>query len=353
MKPDSQPWRSALAALSVVALVGLAACGDDASSADPPSSGPPASVGDVDTSGVTLRVAVLAITSDANQQIRELSGAFADTPYDVKFVEFEGSNAAVEALNAGAVDIGLELQSTVAVLAQGNAKPTWTAESAAFTIVDAALPSPNSSQNLAVHVDSSIQTVADLAGKKVSYARGSLQHYYWVRAAAEFGLDLGDVELVELPSAEGRAAFQSRAIDAIVVGSRFSRQLLREGSIRLIHTSTDVPLYRISIVRRGFLDDPANAAAVADLLKRAEQGEIWESSHPEEVAGVYERAALMDPDDAAFAASESYITRVPLDDAVVIELQRQADVFAAEGVIPTTVDVRLMFDRRFLVSTTP
>lgn len=309
--------------------------------------------GAVDTSGVELTVAVLAISSNANQTARLESGAFDGTPYRVKWVEFEGSNAAMEALNAGAVDVGFELQSTITVLAQGNAKPTWTAETAAFTIVDALLPPPEGNQLVVVHPDSPIQSVADLQGKKVTYARGSLQHYFWAVAAEQAGLDLDEVELVELPAAEGRAAFQSGAVDAMLTSTRQVRPLLRDGTARVIAESTDLAQYRVHIVRRGVLDDPARAAAVSDLFDRAEAAEQWKVAHPEEVAALHERIALLSPEDAAFAARESVSTRVPLDDVVVAELQRQADVFFAEEVIAEQIDVALLFDRRFFVGAGP
>jgi TRAP-type uncharacterized transport system substrate-binding protein len=68
-----------------------------------------------------------------------------------------------------------------------------------------------------VQKDSSIKTVADLKGKKIGLNKGSNVHYLLVRALDKAGLKYTDVELVFLPPADGRAAFEKSAVDAWVI----------------------------------------------------------------------------------------------------------------------------------------
>ena len=65
--------------------------------------------------------------------------------------------------------------------------------------------------------DSPIKTVADLKARKIALNKGSNVHYLLVRALERAGLKYTDVEVVYLPRADGRAAFEKGAIDAWVI----------------------------------------------------------------------------------------------------------------------------------------
>ncbi len=341
------PRRVKLGAVTALVALLTACAGASGPAADTATVTVTGSAATPDLTSVTLKVAYLVISSDTATRFRELSAAFDDTPYKLEWVAFDGSNGAVEALNAGAVDIGLMLQSTVSVLAQGNAKPEWTTENRAFSVIAAALPGPTSNQVLLVPTDSQVQTVADLKGKKVSYARGSLQHYFWNVAAREAGLQPGDVELVELPSAEGKAAFQSGALDAIVTGTGSARRFGGSGVARPIADSGDLPLYRVTLARRGLFDNPLVEAAVADFLLRSSALEEWKSGHVAEMTKVYEEVSLLDPEEAAFSAQDAYLRAAPLDDILVEALQDQSDIFFADQVIANKSDAQVLIDNRF------
>jgi sulfonate transport system substrate-binding protein len=123
--------------------------------------------------------------------------------YTVTWTEASGPQL-LEGLNTGVVDFGHS----------GDAPPIFAqAAGGQFLYIGYAPDSPKS-EAILVQKDSTIKTVADLKGKKIGLNKGSNVQYFLVRALAKAGLKYTDVELVFLPPAGGRAAFEKGAIDA-------------------------------------------------------------------------------------------------------------------------------------------
>jgi ABC-type nitrate/sulfonate/bicarbonate transport system substrate-binding protein len=68
-----------------------------------------------------------------------------------------------------------------------------------------------------------IESVPNLAGKRVAATGGTALHYFLARVLAKFGMTLKDIEFVNLAAADGQAAFVAGRVDAIVpsVNGRF------------------------------------------------------------------------------------------------------------------------------------
>jgi sulfonate transport system substrate-binding protein len=294
-----------------------------------------------DTSGVTLKIAYSTENSDT--LIRDQSEAFSGTEYSIDWVEFNGSNATLEGLNAGAVDIAV-LQSPSAVLSVANAGDPWTSDNAPFQAV-AAWDTPDTPGfQLLVHPGSGITSVADLAGKKVAYAKGALGHFFWAKASRDAGLAAGDVEEVVLPAVDGRSAFLAGQVDALVTGNRTAVMLMGEDDATSIAVSRDyTPYYTLTVVRRGLLDDPARAAAVQDYLVRFAAMHEWLAAHPDLLAAVMVEVMEMTEQDALHVAETESRIRVPLADTVEA-LQEMADVFWEVGAADAQIDVTVLFD---------
>ena len=69
--------------------------------------------------------------------------------------------------------------------------------------------------------DSPLKSVADLKGKKIALNKGSNVHYLLVRALEQAGLQYSDVQVVFLPPADARAAFERGSVDAWVIWDPF------------------------------------------------------------------------------------------------------------------------------------
>lgn len=331
---------SRIGALAAVASLSLASLGPLAQ----PVRADPAP----DPGAVTLTIGIQSSGSSAAVAILEASGAFADTPYRVEWANFDGANAAVEALNAGAIDLDVGLNFAAPVLNQANATPPWTAGDRPFVIIGADRALNQAGIALVVHPEAGIGSLADLAGKKVSFAKGTANHYFFALAAEAAGLPLDRFELVLMPLSEARAAFVGGSVDALVTSVSNARPLITSGDGQVIATSEGLfDSYSWLVARPEVLADPAREAAVADVLVRLQAARVWEARNLDEVARIFTEAGRQKPEDAALNARESLSAYVPIDAGVIAANQRQADVFFAAGVAKTRIDAAIGFDTRF------
>lgn len=304
--------------------------------------------GKPDLSGTKLRVGVVLARDTSTQEIRLASGAFDNTPYEIKWATFPTGSAALEGVNAGALDMTVELQAPSPIVAQSGAKTPWTRATAPFKIVAAALPPAAGGPAIGVHPDSGIRKVADLKGKKVAYARGTTAHIYWLIAMREAKLKQGDVQAVELPVAEARAAYLSGAVDGLVTVNRTFLPMVRDGQAEVLARSNGiVPEYRVTTARTAFLDDKTQRAVVGDFVERVARSKHWLAKHKAEAAAVYERVAKVDPTDAKAAVNEMAIDVVPVDAELAKAMQAQSKVLNDEGVTPTNPKIAIILDGRY------
>ncbi|WP_235498264.1 ABC transporter substrate-binding protein [Frankia sp. R43] len=167
------------ALVAVVAVVAVTACGSDSDDAPAATT----ATGRPDLSGVTLRVA------DQVGQLKallEASGVLADVPYKIEWSDFSAAAPLLQALRAGAADIGQAGDAPI-LNALGAGAP--------LKVVGAARTSPKGVAIL-VPKDSPIRTVADLRGKTVSPStEGSIGHYLLLGALKEAGLTPDDLTI--------------------------------------------------------------------------------------------------------------------------------------------------------------
>lgn len=348
------------ATLLLLTSVAIAGCSSDNESGDvgdnttaattesPDSSSDPSesTVADLDLSGVTLKVAYSK--EDAQTIIRDEAGAFEGTEYAIEWVELSGSNATLEALNAGAIDMALGLQAPSLVLAQANSEVVWTATDAVFKVVAAWEHVESLGFSVIVHADSGIESVADLAGRKVAFAKGTLGQYLWLKLQEEAGLSEDDVEEVVLPASEGRAAYRAGQVDALITGHRNAVPLLAsDNSVILQSSDRFVPYLDFTVSRAELLDDPAYVAAIADFVSRVSVEERWLHDNTQVAAEMFADVFDIPLEDAVLAAELAIRTRRPIDDRTIAVLEEMGAVFYAAGVADTEVDVRIAIDLRF------
>lgn len=92
-----------------------------------------------------------------------------------------------------------------------------------------------------VHKDSQIYQLSDLRGKKVAVPnRFSNQRLLLFKAFGDRGLDMKDVELVEMAPPDMPAALYSKAVDAITSGEPYMGQTELDGYGRVLYLTKDV-----------------------------------------------------------------------------------------------------------------
>jgi sulfonate transport system substrate-binding protein len=308
--------------LSVAGFSTLAACS--------PKSAQPGSLEDL-----TLRAATYRGNLDAFFQ----QAGVADTPYKVAKSEFVGGNLIVEAINAGALDVG----------GMSEIPPIFVAEAPGNQVrIVAVLQGDVNNQVVLTPKDSTAQSFADLKGKRIGYVKATTSHYILLRLLEEAGLKWTDIKPIALSPQDGLAAFSSGAIDAWVIYGVIVQQARAAGA-RVLRTALGILSgnYLVAAAKSA-LDDPLKRQALGDYLGRYAKVAQWTNA-----------------DDARWAQARSAATGVPaalylrefkersaptrllkISDAAIASQQGVADAFATAGLIPGKVDVRPLWDDR-------
>jgi len=161
-----------------------------------------------------LTIGVLRAPASAVIDLSEKKGWFKEAGVELKTELFASAAGPklVQALGGGAIDLSF-VNTTAALLGMAGG---------AIPLRFISIPT-DPSRNFCVISDEKIDTMAKLAGKKVTAPQGTALHYYLARALAKSGMAFKDIEFVNLPAADGQAAFVAGRVDAIVptVNGRF------------------------------------------------------------------------------------------------------------------------------------
>ncbi|HWL45174.1 MAG TPA: ABC transporter substrate-binding protein [Ilumatobacter sp.] len=311
---------------------GTATATDPVSPATPPAT----TAAPIDLSGVKLRV------GDQGQLLEQplrLSGELDDVPYDIEFATFASGPLVNEAFGAGVIDIGT-LGDTPALLsfAQGLE-----------TVVVGIRSSDGLAMTLVASPESGIETLADIAGKRVAWTTGSNQHGFVLRALDSVGLGQNDVDQVDVPLVDVVNVLSAGSADVAVAYEVFRPAYLAEhpGAAELAKVNDFTESYNYLLALRPVLDDPAKAAAVEDFVGRLVRATAWVEEHPDEwIQKYYVEIQKQTPEAgrvAYEAQGESRWVEIAGGDAQASQ-QKQADLFHAAGLLPDPVDVSPQYD---------
>lgn len=89
--------------------------------------------------------------------------------------------------------------------------------------------------------NSTVSTVRDLRGKRIGCEVSSLGVYILARALNTVGLNLADIELVNMEQSMGAKAMAEGSIDAFVTYPPVSVNILRQENRKTIFTSAEIP----------------------------------------------------------------------------------------------------------------
>jgi sulfonate transport system substrate-binding protein len=249
--------------------------------------------------------------------------------YTVTWTEFPSGPPLLEALNAGALDFG----------ATGAPPPIFAQAAGADLIYAlASKPSPRT-QAILVPTDSPIQTLADLAGKKVAVTKGSSANALLVRALQAGGLKWSDAEAVFLQPADAKAAFEGGSVDAWSIWDPYYALEEHDSSARTLVTDEGVGAANRSfyLASRSFATDHADALkTLADALTETE---AWAGAHSEEVAKLIAGETGLDEQVLLNVEKRRIYGIEQITPEIIAEQQSLADLFLDVGLIPQRLDI--------------
>ena len=246
----------------------------------------------------------------------------------VEWTEFPSGPPLLEALNAGAIDLGQT----------GEAPPIFAqAANAGFVYVAHEPPAPKG-EAILVPKDSTIKSVADLRGKKVAFNKGSNVHYLLVKALEKAGLKYTDVQPVFLAPSDALAAFSRGSVDAWVIWDPYEAAAEASTGARVLADGTDVVAnYQFYFTSKDFLSHDAKAVDV--VLEALNEADDWTKNNIEAVAEQLSSSVGLPASVLAVSLKRESYGILPISDAVIASQQRIADTFFGLGLLPKAVTV--------------
>ena len=257
---------------------------------------------------------------------------FAADDIDVEWVLSLGSNKALEFLNGSSVDFG-STAGGAALLARANgnpikaiyiySQPEWTA--------------------LVTRPDTGIQSVADLAGKRVAVTRGTDPHLFLLRALADAGLSEDDIEAVLLQHPDGARALVQGAVDAWAGLDPHMAQVEIDDGAVLFFRNADLNSYGVLNVRAEFAEE--NPELVDRVLEVYERGRQYALDHPDEIRDILITETRLSPEVAEKQLDERTAYPDPrIGDAHRENWQAVGEMLKQIGLLDESVDVAQLLD---------
>ena len=242
---------------------------------------------------------------------------------NVTWTLFTSGPPLLEALNAGAIDIG----------ATGETPPIFAQAAGTPLLYLAYRQSSGAGSGFLVPADSPVQSLQDLVGKKIAFAKASSAHLLLIKALEKEGLTYEQIEPVFLQPPEARAALQGGSVDAWVVWNPFLEAAVQELGARVVVDGADVASTKGYILGRdGFVQD--HEEVVRGVIEEIIAAQQWSKGNTEEYAAILEKETEIAADVWIAAFNRETPEYSYLDEAAVADQQAVADIFYKLELIP-------------------
>ncbi len=245
----------------------------------------------------------------------------------VDWVEFQFGPPLLEALGAGAVDIGFV----------GDTPPIFAQAAGQDLVYVASTPSVFS--GILVPENSPLRTTADLVGKRVALAKGSSSHNFTVQALKLAGLGFDAIEPRYLAPADAAAAFATGAVDAWTVWDPYLALGEARNAARLLVSTASEPALDSNsfyLANRTFAE--AHAPVLEAALSEIGVATRWGAEHRDELAALAASVTGVE-ESAQRVAVSRYDTEIhPITREVLARQQGIADAFFELGLIPKRIE---------------
>ena len=249
--------------------------------------------------------------------------------YTVTWKEFPAGPQLLEAVNVGAIDFAHT----------GEAPPIFGQAAGAPILYIGHEPAAPEAEAILVQKDSPLTSVADLKGRKVALNKGSNVHYLLVKALEKAGLAYSDVNVIFLAPADGRAAFEKKAIDAWVIWEPFRAAAEIATGARTLADGTGI----VSNLEFLFTTKPfaeKNPKDVVDIvLKASKDIYVKAGADIRGTAENFSQAVGIPVEAFERSLKRKRLDILPISEAILAEQQKIADTFLELKLIPKPIRV--------------
>ncbi len=225
----------------------------------------------------------IVLADDANNaaSLLKLSGEYDKLASDVSFANFTSGPLRLEAIRAGAAQVG----------AVGDVPPILAHFSGAEVVIVGVVVTEGPSTIIATSPNSGINDLKDLKGKKIGINPGTAQQAIVFRNLKGSGLAPEDIQPINLGLAEFADALRAGQIDAAVLKQPDRARYLKSVSGTAAREIQDAEggnkNLKILYAAKSALADPAQAAAIRDLVVHWYRAHLWKNDNAEAWARDY------------------------------------------------------------------
>lgn len=247
----------------------------------------------------------------------------------VEWSLFPSGPPMLEAMNAGKIDFG----------GVGESPPIFAQAAGGQFYYVGYTPLSPASQDIVVAKDAAIQSAADLKGKKVALQKGSSAHYLLLKVLAEQGIPANQVEVVSLPPADARAAFEQGNVDAWSIWDPFLAVAQGNDNIKSLKLGRERRTFFLA-AQQFAKEQPEQLKVV---LENAKQNGLWVKQNLQAVAEQFSQDINVEVPTLVKIYQRRSWDVLPIDAAVQASQQQVADIFYQAQVIPKSLQVQETF----------
>lgn len=246
----------------------------------------------------------------------------------VRWVEFPAGPQLLEGLNVGSIQFG----------ETGEAPPIFAQAAQASLVYIGNQPPAPTAEALIVAKNSPYKSVADLKGKRIALNKGSNVHYLLLKLLEKNGLKLSDVQVVYLPPADARAAFEKGAVDAWVIWDPYLAAAEQQLNARTIVNGKGLVSNNEFYLadRRYAAQNPKVLQILTHELISTSQ---WASQNRTAAAQLLQKQTGLPPTVIEHSINRIEFNYQPINTNTLVAQQKVADAFYQQKLIPKPIKV--------------
>lgn len=222
--------------------------------------------------------------------------------------------------------------SIASALSSGNLKFIFSAETPAILIeaqgedIEFENLSATLTQEIIVPTKSKMSKVSDLRGKKIAVLAGTSSHYALLKILNDNGLKPTDVQIIYMPPAEAKIAFETGKIDAWAVWAPWVEQQQVTGFAKSL-TGSNAIICSVGSMPESFVkSNPIIADSLSNIIKRAKE---WIIKNPDESQNIAAKQLGLDIAVVKLAWTK-FNWGASYDSMILKDIQNKADFLSKE-----------------------
>jgi sulfonate transport system substrate-binding protein len=273
------------------------------------------------------------------------AGELKNVPYKIEWSDMPAAAPLLEAMSAGAIDIGSS-SAPPFIFAYSNG-----AQIRAIMVTRIVDRGPEAGRGSAIIVpaNSPLKALADLRGKKLATVKGSIGHDLALRLLDKAAIPFKDVQFVFLTNGDAKAALGSGAVDAWSTWAPYTGLAVVENGDRPLADARDLPDQGGGFMSASVKALQTKKPLLRDFIQRYLRAREWALLHREELAQQRSKETGVPIAAIRYGSVAGSVSELaPIDSSVITAQIQVFERYKRAGVIDRIPDLKAGgFDNSF------